>query len=82
METRRRSLVKAVIWNGIGLLTRTLVGLAATGSVALGGTLAVVNTLVGFTCYLVYERVWAGIGWGRSPGGARDTANGSALVRR
>lgn len=65
METRRRSLVKAVIWNLIGLLSMTLVGLVATGSVALGGTLAVVNTLVGFTCYLVYERVWAGIGWGR-----------------
>lgn len=65
METRRRSLVKAVIWNMIGLATMTLVGLAATGSVALGGTLAVANTVVGFTCYVLYERVWARIGWGR-----------------
>ncbi len=65
METRKRSLVKAVIWNLIGLATMTLVGLVATGSAALGGTLAIVNTVVGFTCYLLYERVWAGIGWGR-----------------
>jgi len=65
METRRRSLVKAVIWNVIGLTTMTLVGLVATGSVALGGTLAIVNTVVGFVFYLLYERVWAGIGWGR-----------------
>lgn len=65
METRQRSFVKAVIWNLIGLATMTLVGLVATGSVALGGTLAIVNTAVGFACYLLYERVWARIGWGR-----------------
>jgi uncharacterized membrane protein len=65
METRQRSFVKTVIWNLIGLATMTLVGLVATGSVALGGTLAIVNTAVGFACYLLYERVWARIGWGR-----------------
>lgn len=70
METRRRSLVKAVVWNLIGLCSMTLVGLVATGSVALGGGLALANTLVGFTCYLVYERVWARIGWGRASVGA------------
>ncbi len=65
METRRRSVLKAVIWNLLGLVTMTLVGLAATGSAAIGGTLALVNTALGFTLYLVYERVWAGIRWGR-----------------
>ncbi|MCE8507776.1 DUF2061 domain-containing protein [Ruegeria pomeroyi] len=65
MDTRQRSVVKAVVWNLLGLVTMTLVGLVATGSVALGGTLALVNTALGFTLYLVYERVWAGIRWGR-----------------
>ncbi len=65
METRRRSVVKAVIWNAMGLLVMTLVGLIATGSVATGGVMALVNTAIGLTMYLVYERCWAHIRWGR-----------------
>lgn len=66
METRQRSLVKAVIWNLMGLGMMTLVGLIATGSAAVGGTLAIANTAIGLTMYLIYERVWAGISWGRN----------------
>ncbi|WP_037316360.1 DUF2061 domain-containing protein [Ruegeria halocynthiae] len=66
METRRRSVVKAVVWNAMGLAVMTLVGLIATGSAAVGGTLAVINTAIGLTLYVVYERVWAGITWGRN----------------
>ncbi|MBO9453532.1 DUF2061 domain-containing protein [Tropicibacter sp. R16_0] len=66
METRQRSLVKAVIWNLMGLGMMTLVGLIATGSAAIGGTLALVNTAIGLTLYVIYERVWAGIRWGRN----------------
>jgi uncharacterized membrane protein len=65
METRVRSLVKALIWNIIGLAAMTLVGLLATGSVALGGTMALINSVIGFTMYLMYERVWSRIPWGR-----------------
>ncbi len=65
METRRRSVVKALIWNVMGLVMMTLVGLIATGSVAVGGVVALVNTAIGLTLYFVYERVWAGISWGR-----------------
>lgn len=65
METRKRSIVKAVIWNAIGLISMTLVGLAATGSAKAGGMMAVVNTGIGFTAYLIYERVWAKVRWGR-----------------
>ena len=45
-----------------------LVGLAMTGSATLGGSIAVLNTAIGFIAYLVYERVWARIGWGRGNG--------------
>ncbi|UWQ92530.1 DUF2061 domain-containing protein [Aliisedimentitalea scapharcae] len=65
MESGLRSMVKAVIWNVMGLLTMTIVGFLATGSVAAGGVMAVVNTAIGFGMYLFYERVWARIGWGR-----------------
>jgi uncharacterized membrane protein len=65
METTRRSWVKAVLWNVLGLLTMSGVGLAMTGSAAVGGTMAVVNTAIGFSMYVLYERIWARIGWGR-----------------
>ncbi len=64
MEMRRRSLVKGVLWNLLGLGMMTLVGIAATGSASLGGTLALINTAVGLVTYFLYERVWAGIRWG------------------
>lgn len=66
METRQRSVVKAVVWNLMGLAMMSLVGLIATGSVAVGGAMAVVNAVIGLVMYLIYERVWANIGWGRS----------------
>ncbi|WIY25596.1 DUF2061 domain-containing protein [Parasedimentitalea psychrophila] len=65
METRVRSLVKALIWNIIGLGSMALVGFLATGSIAVGGVIALINTAIGFTLYLLYERIWSRIGWGR-----------------
>lgn len=66
METRQRSVVKAIVWNVMGLVTMTMVGLFATGSATVGGVVALVNTAIGLTMYLIYERVWAGISWGRN----------------
>ncbi len=68
METAQRSLVKAGLWNVIGLCMMALVGLAMTGSAVLGGKMALVNTGLGFASYLAYERIWARIGWGRRHG--------------
>lgn len=64
-ETRGRTLLKAVLWNLLGLSVMALVGLALTGSFALGGTMAAINTALGFLCYIAYERLWARIRWGR-----------------
>lgn len=65
MDSGRRTVLKAVLWNLLGLLTMSLVGLAMTGSAALGGALAMVNTAVGLVSYVIYERVWARVAWGR-----------------
>jgi uncharacterized membrane protein len=66
METRTRSLVKATIWTLIGLLVMSMIGLIFTGSLVTGGIMAVVNSLIGLGTYLIYERVWAGVSWGRN----------------
>ncbi|MBZ0124517.1 MAG: DUF2061 domain-containing protein [Roseovarius sp.] len=65
METRARTLVKALLWNAIGLLVMSVVGLALTGSAAVGGVMAAINTAIGLISYVAYERVWSRIGWGR-----------------
>lgn len=65
MESRARSLVKALCWNLLGLAMMSLVGLAMTGSAALGGAMAAINTGIGFVSYLIYERFWARVRWGR-----------------
>ena len=65
METRRRTVAKAIGWQMLGLAVMALVGALLTGSVVLGGTLAVVNATLGFVLYVAYERVWAHVRWGR-----------------
>lgn len=65
METGKRSFVKALIWNAIGLASMALVGFLATGSASLGGAMALINSALGFGSYLIYERVWTRINWGR-----------------
>ena len=65
METRARTLVKSALWTAIGLVVMCLVGLAFTGSAAIGGAMAAVNAMLGFIMYAGYERLWSRITWGR-----------------
>ena len=65
MESWHRSFTKAVVWNVIGLTGMLGVGFAFTGSIALGGAMAVINTAIGLCSYVLYERVWSRINWGR-----------------
>lgn len=65
MDTNKRTLTKAVLWNLLGLAVMSLVGFALTGSVATGGAMALINTVIGFVTYVAYERLWSRITWGR-----------------
>lgn len=65
MERPSRTLVKSMCWSLLGLLVMTVVGFVATGSWSTGGAMALVNTAIGFVTYLIHERLWARIPWGR-----------------
>jgi len=65
MDSFHRSLVKAVIWNLLGLAVMAGVGFAFTGSLTIGGAMAVINAALGLTMYVAYERIWSAIPWGR-----------------
>lgn len=66
MDTPKRTLTKAVIWNHIGLSVMSVVGFIATGAWTIGGSLAVANAALGLTMYVGYERVWNRISSGRT----------------
>jgi len=68
MDTQKRSIVKAVIWNVIGIISMSVVGILATGSAALGGKMALINSGLGFSMYVIYERIWSRVRWGRQHG--------------
>ena len=65
MDSGKRTILRAILWNVLGLATMCAVGVAATGSLSVGGGIAVANTAVGSVCYVIYERIWARVGWGR-----------------
>jgi uncharacterized membrane protein len=65
MERPRRTLVKAIIWNINGLAIMSLVGYLMTGSVGASGAMAAINTAIGLSMYVLYERIWSRISWGR-----------------
>lgn len=67
METRSRTLMKAMLWQALGFAMTILVGWWLTGSALVGGTLGAINMVAGLVVYVIYERVWARIRWGRVP---------------
>lgn len=64
METPLRSVVKAVTWQALGLVTMTGVTFAVTGSLATGSAVAVAGAAAGAVCYVLHERIWARVSWG------------------
>ena len=66
MDTKKRTLIKAILWNVIGLASMLCVGFIATGSLSVGGAMAMVNTAIGLSMYVIYERDWSRVQWGRN----------------
>lgn len=65
MDSPKRTLVKTLTWQGLGLASMTAIGAAVTGSAGAGGTIALISTGAGTVCYVLHERLWARIRWGR-----------------
>ena len=64
-ESRIRSIAKALTWQLIGLVTMTLIALIVTGDLKASGGLALTSAATGFLCFILHERIWARIPWGR-----------------
>lgn len=66
MESAKRTVLKAIIWQIIGVFSMGIVGVLMTGNVAQGLGIALANTAIGTLTYVIYERLWTRVHWGRS----------------
>ena len=66
METRARSIVKALTWRMGGLVVTIAVVWVATGQVKLAASVGLADTLVKLFAYYVHERCWLKIRFGRA----------------
>ncbi|SFU05147.1 Uncharacterized membrane protein [Pseudovibrio denitrificans] len=65
MDSASRIFTKSVTWQVMGLVSMTLIGFVFTGSVTVGGSIAIVSSILGFIFYFLHELVWSNIKWGR-----------------
>jgi uncharacterized membrane protein len=65
MDTTTRTLAKAVTWNILGITVMTVLNYPHTGSLAGALWLAVSVSTLGFISYLVHEKAWNAVRWGR-----------------
>lgn len=67
MDTTSRTVLKALTWQALGIVTMTALGYPHTGSVLSALTLAVSASASGFVFYLLHEKIWNAVRWGRRP---------------
>jgi len=65
METRKRSLAKALSWRFFATFITALVVFAMTGELAFAAKIGLLDTTIKLGAYFVHERVWLRIPFGR-----------------
>ena len=65
METRSRSIVKALTWRMGGLVVTIAVVWVVTGQVKLAASIGLADTLVKLLAYYFHERCWLRVRFGR-----------------
>lgn len=65
MDSRRRSLAKALSWRLVALVVTTTVAFAFTGEATFALSVGLVDSLVKIVLYYGHERAWIFIPYGR-----------------
>tara|TARA_R110002094_G_scaffold205882_4_gene176605 strand:+ start:182 stop:400 length:219 start_codon:yes stop_codon:yes gene_type:complete len=68
MENRARTFAKTFTWQVLGLVVMAILGFITTGSMRAAGGLALASTALGTVTYVIHERLWSAVRWGRSEG--------------
>lgn len=67
----QRSIAKSVVWRAIGVALLGGISFAVTGSWTESLYVTVTFNVIRIVLYVVHERIWERIGWGRLPEPAR-----------
>ncbi|MGC1505037.1 MAG: DUF2061 domain-containing protein [Sulfitobacter sp.] len=65
MDLKKRTFAKALSWQVIGFVMMVLIGYVTTGSLNAAGGMAVAAFVTSTFSYILHERIWERIGWGR-----------------
>lgn len=65
MDTMVRTVVKAITWQSLGILTMTALSYPHTGSLAGALSIATSASASGFVFFLLHEKIWNRVRWGR-----------------
>ncbi|WP_319498902.1 DUF2061 domain-containing protein [uncultured Cohaesibacter sp.] len=65
MDSRTRTIAKAISWQLMGLVSMTLVGYLFTRSLTASSGIAIASAIVSFIFYCFHERLWSRVRWGR-----------------
>ena len=65
METRRRSLLKAISWRILGVIITTTIAYILTGTLTFALEIGLTDTVVKLGIYFAHERIWMRIPYGK-----------------
>ena len=68
METKRRSLIKALSWRFIATFITMSIALMVTGEIRSALEIGLLDTTIKFAAYFYHERAWLRVKWGRRDG--------------
>ncbi len=66
MDSTIRTLAKTLTWQTSGLIVMMAITYVVTGSLLDGGIVAVVSAATGTCFYVIHERLWSRVRWGRN----------------
>jgi uncharacterized membrane protein len=66
MDSGKRSLVKTISWRITGSTATFLISYLIIGSVAISGTIALIQVTFNTLLYYIHERAWNKIKWGQN----------------
>ena len=66
METTKRTIVKAISWQSLGIIVMSIIGYMHTGSISSAMSLAGSTFIISSVTYVFHEKFWQRISWGKS----------------
>ena len=65
METRRRSLAKALSWRLLGVIITTTIAFVMTRELTFAMEIGALDTVIKLAVYFAHERIWQRIKYGK-----------------